>query len=419
MADISLKTIQSGYNLANINDNFQTVQDMVNNHLLNLDGGNNIMGQEIDMNSHKIINLADAQFDKDAVNLSQMNAAVAAAATGGQGGVPGVTTDLQLFTFTGDGVETDFPLVGATVSDAKFYDTYLAGIGQEPGVDYSIIMGATPDDTMIRFVVPPANGKIGWAVLRGMVLPYSGPPPITTVSPNVTTINANTTFDNTYKNNLIVVTSATDITITIKANNGTSTDWKAGDFFSVMQFGTGKVNIVGAGGVSLYSSPGFQAQTRGQNSVISASNIGADTNQWAISGDLAPTAVTPEVHSFVLPGSDEATTALAVATNVYRFYMPYGLLLTDVRATVNVPQTAGNALTFDVKMNGTSIFSTQLNIANTKNKSTDSTTPYVLANSPNSTVLTDGSLISVDITQVGTSADAKGLKIYLIGQRAS
>lgn len=418
MADISLNTVASGYNLSKINDNFNTLEDTVNNHLLNLDGGNNTMGQEIDMNSHKIINLADAQYDKDAVNLSQALQIATNINQGGQGGVPGVSTDIQLFTFIGDGVETDFPIAGATVSDANFYDTYLDGVGQEPGIAYSIVMGATPDDTLLRFVTAPADGAIGWSVLRGMVLPYSGPPPITTVSSTITTITNDSTINNTSKNNLIVSTSASDVTITIGANSGADTDWVAGDFFSAMQFGTGKVTIVGAGGVSLFSSPGFQASTRGQYSIISASNIGADTNQWAISGDLLPVAVTPEVHSFTLVCSDEDTTDLAVGTNTYRFYMPYGLLLTDVRATVNVPQTAGTALAFDVKRDGVSIFSSLLTIPNNSSKSTDATTPFVLVNAPNDTVMTDGSLVSVDISQVGT-AGARGLKIYLIGQRAS
>lgn len=418
MGDISLKTVASGYNLSNINDNFQTLEDTVNNGLLNLSGGNNTMGQQIDMNSFKIINLADAQYDKDAVNLSQVYAISAAAAAGGSGGIPNPSTEIKLFTFTGDGVETDFPLVGADVSDPNFYDTYLAGAGQEPGVAYTIIMGSTPADTLLRFVTPPANGVIGWSVLRGMVLPYSGPPPLTTVSPIVTSVNNNTTVNNTTKNTILVVVASTDVTITINVNNGSATDWLTGDFFSVIQFGTGKVTLaIGAGG-TLYPSPGFQPKTRGQYSVISASNIGSDTNQWAVSGDLLPTATTPEVHDFLLVCSDEATTNLAVATSVYRFYMPYGLLITDVRATVNVPQTTGTPLAFDIKMAGTSIFSSLLTIQNGNNKSTDSTTPYVLANSPNNTVLTDGSLISVDIAQVGTAA-AKGLKIYLIGQRAS
>lgn len=418
MGDISLKSVASGYNLSNINDNFQTVEDAVNNHLLNLDGGNNTMGQQIDMNSNKIINLADASFDKDAVNLSQVLAIATSIAQGGQGGIPGPSTDIQLFTFTGDGVQTDFDLVGATVSDPNFYDTYLEGKGQEPGADYTIIMGATPADTMMRFVVPPAVGVTGWAVLRGMVLPYSGPAPITTVSPIVTSTTTNTTVNNTFKNTILVVNSATDVTVTIAPNNGSSTDWLTGDFFSVIQFGVGKVTLAAGAGVITYPSPGFQTKTRGQYSIISASNIGADTNQWAVSGDLLPVAVTPEVHDFLLKCSDESTTVLAVSTGVYNFYMPYGLLITDVRATVNVAQADGTPLAFDVKKDGTSIFSSLLTIQNGSNKSTDSITPYVLANSPNSTVLTDGSLISVDISQVGTPL-AKGLKIYLIGQRAS
>lgn len=418
MGDISLKSVASGYNLSNINDNFNTLEGAVNNGLLNLNGGNNTMGQQIDMNSFKIINLADASFDKDAVNLSQVLAIATSIAQGGQGGIPGPSTDIKLFTFTGNGVETDFPLVGADVSDPNFYDTYLAGVGQEPGVAYTIITDGNPADTLLRFVTAPADGTIGWSVLRGMVLPYSGPPPLTTVSPIVTSINNNTTVNNTTKNTVLVVVSSTDITITINVNNGSATDWLTGDFFSVIQFGTGKVTLAVNAGGTLYPSPGFQPKTRGQYSVISASNIGASTNQWAVSGDLLPTATTPEVHDFLLVCSDEATTNLAVATNVYRFYMPYGLLITDVRATVNVPQAAGTPLAFDIKQNGTSIFSSLLTIQNASNKSTDSTTPYVLVNSPNNTVLTDGSLISVDISQVGTAA-AKGLKIYLIGQRAS
>ena len=418
MGDISLKTVASGYNLSNINDNFQTLEDTVNNGLLNLSGGNNTMGQQIDMNSNKIINLADATFSKDAVNLSQTLDLIAAVNQGGQGGIPGITTNVKLYTFTGDGVETDFPLVGADVSDPNFYDTYLAGVGQEPGIAYTIIMGATPDDTLIRFVTAPASGQVGWTVLRGMVMPYSGPAPITTVSPVVNSVTSSTTINNTSRNTLLVSNSATDITITINVNDGSNTDWLNGDFFSVLQFGTGKVSLAIEAGGTLYPSPGFQSKTRGQYSVISASNIGADTNQWAVSGDLLPLSVTPEVHDFLLVCTDEATTNLAVATGVYTFWMPYGLLLTDVRATVNTPQASGSALAFDVKQNGTSIFSTLLNIQNGSNKSTDSTTPYVLANAPNNTVLTDGSKITVDISQVGT-AGAKGLKLYLIGQRAS
>lgn len=418
MADISLKSVASGYNLSNINDNFATLEDAVNTGLLNLSGGNNTMGQQLDMNSNKIINLADAAYDKDAVNLSQVYAIATAVARGGTGGIPSPSTDIKLFTFTGDGVETDFPLVGADVSDPNFYDTYLAGSGQEPGVDYTIIMGDTTADTLLRFVTPPANGVTGWAVLRGMVLPYSGPAPITTVSPVVNIISDDTTLNNGSRNNLIVVTSATPTTITIATNTGASTDWLPGDFFSVMQLGTGKVTLAVAAGGSVYTSPGFTAQTRGQNSIISATNIGADTNQWAISGDLLPSVATPEIHSFYFKVTDEATTNLAVGATQFSFYMPYGLLLTDVRATVNIAQTAGTALAFDIKNAGASIFSSLLTIPNNSNKSTDATTPYTFVNDPNPTVLNDGSLVTVDISQVGT-AGAKGLKIYLIGQRAS
>ena len=57
MTDINLKTIASGYNLNKINDNFETVEDIINDEMLHTTGGNNTMSQELDMNSNRILNL--------------------------------------------------------------------------------------------------------------------------------------------------------------------------------------------------------------------------------------------------------------------------------------------------------------------------------------------------------------------------
>ena len=57
MTDITLKTIASGYNLNKINDNFVTLEDNINNTSIQSTGGNNVMSQDFDMNSKRMINL--------------------------------------------------------------------------------------------------------------------------------------------------------------------------------------------------------------------------------------------------------------------------------------------------------------------------------------------------------------------------
>lgn len=71
MTDITLKTINSGYNLSKINDNFDTIEQVVNEEVLHTVGGNNTMAQELDMNSNKITNLPNATSSQEPITLSQ------------------------------------------------------------------------------------------------------------------------------------------------------------------------------------------------------------------------------------------------------------------------------------------------------------------------------------------------------------
>lgn len=57
MTDISLTPITSGYNLSKVNDNFDKIEEAINNDVLNLSGGNNVMLQDLDMNSNALLNL--------------------------------------------------------------------------------------------------------------------------------------------------------------------------------------------------------------------------------------------------------------------------------------------------------------------------------------------------------------------------
>jgi hypothetical protein len=57
MTDIILDNVKSGYNLSKINNNFEVIEENINNDVVHNKGGNNIMSQELDMNSNKITNL--------------------------------------------------------------------------------------------------------------------------------------------------------------------------------------------------------------------------------------------------------------------------------------------------------------------------------------------------------------------------
>jgi len=390
-----------------------------------IDGSGNVTLNVTDINADflstwdaqgsRLLNLGSAQLDSDGAQWGQVQLAIEQALSG-SGNPTTVAVAPKLYSWDANGTDTDFPLDDSDVTDALFYDVAVGDAGElrEPYTDYTVV--GDPGDLALRFAAAPAAGRV-WAVLRGYARPYAGAQPLTTVAFRVVSLTGAATIDGSYQNTLILVTASEDVTLTIPANAGTVDDWKAGEFFSVMQVGSGKVTIAVADGGSLVPLPGFSVQTRDQDSIISASCLYADANQWAITGDLLRTVASPSVEAFTLPCSDETATDIAVAANVYQFRMPYALLLTEARATLNVAQTTGDLVSVDVKVNGTSIFSTQPSIDNGELTSTTADTPPVLAN-PDSTVLADGDLLSVDVTQVGT-AGARGLKVQLIGQRAS
>lgn len=77
MSKIILDDIASGYNLSKINENFQKIEDELNDKVLyreNPVGEPNQMSQNHDMNSHKLLNLKDGEVDSDAINLGQAKA---------------------------------------------------------------------------------------------------------------------------------------------------------------------------------------------------------------------------------------------------------------------------------------------------------------------------------------------------------
>lgn len=63
MTDIVLSDVKGGYNRSSINSNFERVEEVVNTELLHLEGGNNVMKQDLDMNSNSLLNVNVLQVD--------------------------------------------------------------------------------------------------------------------------------------------------------------------------------------------------------------------------------------------------------------------------------------------------------------------------------------------------------------------
>ena len=106
--------------------------------------------------------------------------------------------------------------------------------------------------------------------------------------------------------------------------------------------------------------------------------------------------------------SDE-TTALTTGVKVTT-RAPYAFTLTSVRASLTTAQTAGSILTIDVKVGGSSIFSTLLTVDNGEKTSYTAATAAVISTS----AISIDDEIKVEITQLGDGT-AAGLKVHLIG----
>lgn len=67
MSDVTLDSIESGYNLSKINSNFDKVENVINDEVLHRVGGNNTMGQDLDMNGHGLLNIGTNIDDPDSL----------------------------------------------------------------------------------------------------------------------------------------------------------------------------------------------------------------------------------------------------------------------------------------------------------------------------------------------------------------
>jgi hypothetical protein len=78
MADVVLEGLGSGYNLSNIQTNFDRIETAINEQMLHLNGDNNRLEQGVDINSNILFNLPQASLPTQAVPLSQVTGLIAA-----------------------------------------------------------------------------------------------------------------------------------------------------------------------------------------------------------------------------------------------------------------------------------------------------------------------------------------------------
>lgn len=391
-----------------------------------------------DARGQRIVNVGDPMIDGDAVNYRSMLNAIEQAQTGG--GV-GVTPVVYLFEDDNgdglaDGVTTDFPIPESAVGDPGMYDVYFEQVpdasdfvGMRPAVDYQVVIGADPADSLMRFTTAPAAGLRGFAVLRGYSRPWAGGTPLTTTAMRrVVLAGEDLLVDGTYDNSLIVCTSSSPVVLIIRANNGSAeSDWRNGDqapYFLVQQLGAGKVTIEAEAGATVSPPDGFILETRAPRSTISLS--ASQDDSWTAAGDLLRIASEPAKQVFRLPDRTVLLgTNIAAGTIKDSFVVPYDFMLDAIAerglyASLAVAQAAGAIVTIDVNVSGTSILATPLTFDNAEKTTITAATPavfspaFVAANR----IIPAGAEVTFDVDQVGTAL-AKGLSVYLRGSRAN
>jgi len=234
-----------------------------------------------DARGSRIIRVGNGLQLSDAANVGQ-----ALAGGGGGGGFPGQVVTPKFWEFDGDGTETEFTITGADVADALYYDVAVGGVAQNPDDDYDVIVSADSQFSVIRFTNPIPNGVTGWAILRSFVGP--GESQVSPQLPVFTIAGTTATLDAGYRQGHILCTAATAVTLTLRANNGnTALDWKSGDYFTIVQKGTGQVTVSPAPGVTIEIPAGFFPRTRARYSPISFVCDDPSTNTWTIGNDMA------------------------------------------------------------------------------------------------------------------------------------
>jgi hypothetical protein len=159
MTDITLVDLGPGFNRGVINDNFTTVETVINDEVVHLTGGNNVMLQDFDINSNRIFNLQYAEDFSEPVTLGQLTAYA--------GTINGSDADL-ITTLTVNGFDSvgqnlrETNVEGFALWDATIAYT-LGGIAKgSNGQTYQAIVANTGND-------PVSDGGVNWVLWASSV----------------------------------------------------------------------------------------------------------------------------------------------------------------------------------------------------------------------------------------------------------
>jgi hypothetical protein len=154
--------------------------------------------------------------------------------------------------------------------------------------------------------------------------------------------------------------------------------------------------------------------TSDTGSLILRKDGGADTTAYLkVSNDGGNTGYYPiPLQDAVVIVCSGDTTVITTGTAKRTKRIPFGLILTEVRASLVSAQTSGSIFTVDINESGSTILSTKLTIDNNETTSTTAATAAVISD----TSLSANAIITIDVDQVGNGS-AEGLTVTLIGHR--
>ena len=147
MTDIVLDDVSSGFNLSVINDNFEVVKDVINDDLLHLEGGNNVMRQALDMNSRRILNLPQPSSSSEPARLADLQAVIS-------GGID----DASLINYTASGTGATQRTVKGSLDDLFVNIKNFGAVGDFVTDDAEAIQDAIDEASQTgKFVFVPAG----------------------------------------------------------------------------------------------------------------------------------------------------------------------------------------------------------------------------------------------------------------------
>lgn len=144
-----------------------------------------------------------------------------------------------------------------------------------------------------------------------------------------------------------------------------------------------------------------QATDNAANITTNTTNVGTNTT--------AITALQGQRKEFLPIACGDETTAITTGVKVTFVSPPYAMTLNQVTAHLTTVQTSGSIFTAELKLAGTTVFSTKPTIDNTESDTSTAATPSVLS----TTAIPASSILTAEVNQIGDGT-AKGLKINLI-----